>query len=77
MVCFIGSLLHVRVLNKYRVIGVTATSSFKTSPHCQQAVNPGVRPASVVPVPSTRHRLEGAHTAPGDSYGQMHEGTTI
>ncbi len=39
--------------------------------------NPGVRPASVVTVPLTRHRLDWAHPAPGDSYDQRHEGTSI
>ncbi len=39
--------------------------------------NLGVRPASVLTVPSTRHSLDGAQTAPGDSYGQRHEGTAI
>ncbi len=42
--------------------------------HCQSE---GSRPASVVTVPSSRHRLDGAHTATGDSYGQRHEGTPI
>ncbi len=39
--------------------------------------NPGVRAASVVTVPSTRHRLDGAHTVSGHTYGQRHEGTAI
>ncbi len=39
--------------------------------------NPGVRLASVVTVRSTRQHLDGAHTVPGDSYGQRHEGIAI
>ncbi len=37
--------------------------------------NPGFRSASVVTVPSMSDRLDGAHTASGDSYGQRPEGT--
>ncbi len=39
--------------------------------------NPGERPASVVTVPSTRHRLDGAHSAPDDSCVHGQEETTI
>ncbi len=39
--------------------------------------NPGVWPAGAVTVPSTRHYLDEAHTAPGDSYGKRHEGAAI
>ncbi len=39
--------------------------------------NHGLRLADVFTVPSTRHRLDGAHTGPGDSYGQGHEGVAI
>ncbi len=46
------------------------TKDFSTSVPGTRENNPGVRLASVVTEPSTRHRLDGAHTAPGDLYGQ-------
>ncbi len=35
--------------------------------------SPGVWPAGVFALPSTRHRPDAAHTGPGHTYGQMHE----
>ncbi len=53
------------------------TRDLSTSVSGSGGTNPAVRPASVVTVPSMRHRLDGAHIVPGDSYGQRHEGTPI
>ncbi len=53
------------------------TRDLSTSVPGSGETNPGVGPASVVTAPSVRHRLVEAHTAPGDSYGQRHEGTAI
>ncbi len=36
-----------------------------------------VRPAGVFALPTTRHRPDGAHTAPGHTYGQRHERVAI
>ncbi len=39
--------------------------------------NPGKWSAGVFSVPTTRHRPDGAHTAPGHTFGQMYEGAAI
>ncbi len=51
------------------------TRDLSTSVRGSGETNPGVLPASIVTKPSTRHRLDGAYAAPGDSYGQRHDGT--
>ncbi len=39
--------------------------------------NSGVWPAGVFALPTTRHRPDGAHTAPSHTYGQRHERVAI